>query len=257
MAASWQSSRQSARRNAHHRRAVIAQFHRSNESLRLQSRAPCNAAAKASDRSSAGADPITGPRTKRKHHGTEAPKVRHGTLVVLEHTSKVLKGNALGDPFVRKLGVWLPPQYDEGNASAASRCCMTWSFQPDRDWRMSTGSRSRQRAGTHARLIHEEKIGPATSCFPTVSRRSVAISTSTLPALGQYADYITREIVPFVDREFRTLAAREHRGCFGKSSGGYGAILHGMKYAKDWGAWPATPAMPASTSSTGTTGRTR
>jgi hypothetical protein len=35
---------------------------------------------------------------------------------------------------------------------------------------------------------------------------------------------------------FRTLAGREHRGCFGKSSGGYGAIIHGMKYAKYWGA---------------------
>ena len=42
--------------------------------------------------------------------------------------------------------------------------------------------------------------------------------------------------MPFVDREFRTLASREHRGCFGKSSGGYGAIIHGMKYASTWGA---------------------
>ena len=56
------------------------------------------------------------------------------------------------------------------------------------------------------------------------------------PAIGNYADYLTREIIPFVDREFRTLASREHRGCFGKSSGGYGAIIHGMKYAQHWGA---------------------
>ena len=35
-----------------------------------------------------------------------------GTLVVLEHRSRILKGNRLGDPHVRKLGVWLPPQYD-------------------------------------------------------------------------------------------------------------------------------------------------
>jgi S-formylglutathione hydrolase FrmB len=42
--------------------------------------------------------------------------------------------------------------------------------------------------------------------------------------------------VPFVDREFRTLASRDHRGCFGKSSGGYGAIVHGMKYPGTWGA---------------------
>jgi S-formylglutathione hydrolase FrmB len=55
-------------------------------------------------------------------------------------------------------------------------------------------------------------------------------------AIGDYADYLTREIIPFVDREFRTLASCEHRGCFGKSSGGYGAILHGMKYPNFWGA---------------------
>jgi S-formylglutathione hydrolase FrmB len=55
-------------------------------------------------------------------------------------------------------------------------------------------------------------------------------------AIGPYADYLTRELVPFVDREFRTLAHRDHRGCFGKSSGGYGAMLHGMQHADTWGA---------------------
>ena len=39
------------------------------------------------------------------------PNPHPGTLLVLEHTSKVLKGNPLGDPHVRKVGVWLPPQY--------------------------------------------------------------------------------------------------------------------------------------------------
>ena len=47
---------------------------------------------------------------------------------------------------------------------------------------------------------------------------------------------MAEELIPFVDREFRTLASRDHRGCFGKSSGGYGAIIHGMQYAKYWGA---------------------
>ncbi|MGH8626765.1 MAG: hypothetical protein ACREYC_16375 [Gammaproteobacteria bacterium] len=37
-----------------------------------------------------------------------------GTLIALEHASKVLADNPLGDPHVRRLHVWLPPQYDEG-----------------------------------------------------------------------------------------------------------------------------------------------
>jgi hypothetical protein len=46
-------------------------------------------------------------------------------------------------------------------------------------------------------------------------------STST----GRYLDYICDEIVPFVDAHYPTLAAREHRGIAGKSSGGYGAMV--------------------------------
>jgi enterochelin esterase family protein len=36
-----------------------------------------------------------------------------GNVVVCEHTSKILADNPLGDPHVRRLAVWLPPQYDE------------------------------------------------------------------------------------------------------------------------------------------------
>ena len=37
-----------------------------------------------------------------------------GTVVVVEHESRALRANPLGDPHVRKLAVWLPPQYDQG-----------------------------------------------------------------------------------------------------------------------------------------------
>jgi S-formylglutathione hydrolase FrmB len=69
-------------------------------------------------------------------------------------------------------------------------------------------------------------------CFTALGGNQYVNST----AIGPYADYLIQEIVPFVDRELRTLASRDHRGCFGKSSGGYGAIIHGMKYPSTWGA---------------------
>jgi len=79
-------------------------------------------------------------------------------------------------------------------------------------------------------------MGPAIIVFPDCFTALGGNQYVNSSAIGDYADYLTREIIPFVDREFRTLAAREHRGCFGKSSGGYGSIIHGMKYAKYWGA---------------------
>lgn len=168
------------------------------------------------------------------------PRGPAGTLVVLEHVSRVLKGNPLGDPHVRKLAVWLPPQYDEGRGRGLGRrfpvlydlAGFTGSGLAHTNWK-PFGDNVPERA---ARLVHEGRMAPAILVFPDCFTALGGNQYVNSPAIGDYADYLVREIVPFVDREFRTLASREHRGCFGKSSGGYGAMLHGMKYPHTWGA---------------------
>jgi hypothetical protein len=164
------------------------------------------------------------------------PKGPAGTLLVLEHDSRILRDNPLGDPHVRKLGVWLPPQYDHGGRRRFPVLYdfvgFTGSGLSHANWK-PFGDNVPERA---ARLIHAGSMGPAIFVFPDCFTALGGNQYVNSPAIGNYADYLTREIIPFVDREFRTLADRGHRGCFGKSSGGYGAILHGMKYAKYWGA---------------------
>lgn len=168
------------------------------------------------------------------------PRWSSGTLVVLEHVSKVLADNPWGDPHVRKLAVWLPPQYDEGATRNRGRrfpvmvdmAGFLGSGLAHIGWK-NIGENLPERA---ARLIHERRMAPAILVFPDCFTALGGNQYVNSPAIGAYADYLTREIVPCVDREFRTLATREHRGCFGKSSGGYGAIVHGMKYPRTWGA---------------------
>jgi hypothetical protein len=167
----------------------------------------------------------------------KSPRGPSGTLVVLEHTSKILKGNPLRDPHVRKLAVWLPPQYDEGRGKRRFPVLydlvgFTGSGLSHTNWK-PFGDNVPERA---ARLIYEQKMGPAIFVFPDCFTALGGNQYVNSSAIGSYADYLTREIIPFVDREFRTLANRDHRGCFGKSSGGYGSIIHGMKYARYWGA---------------------
>ena len=79
-------------------------------------------------------------------------------------------------------------------------------------------------------------MGPCILVFPDCFTALGGNQYVNSSAIGRYADYLTRELIPFVDGQFRTLASREHRGCFGKSSGGYGAMVHGMKYTRYWGA---------------------
>jgi hypothetical protein len=170
---------------------------------------------------------------KRPFQGT-------GTIVVLEHVSKILADNPLGDPHVRKLAVWLPAQYDEAQGRNRGRrfpvlydmVGFTGSGLAHVNWK-PFGDNVPERV---ARLIEARRMGPAIVVFPDCFTRLGGNQYVNSAAIGNYADYLTQELIPFVDREFRTLAAREHRGCFGKSSGGYGAIIHGMKYARHWGA---------------------
>lgn len=161
-----------------------------------------------------------------------------GRIVTLEHVSSVLADNPLGDPHVRTLDVWLPPQYEAPRGRHRRFPVLfdlvgfTGSGKSHTNWR-SFEENVPERA---ARLVYERKMAPAILVFPDCFTSLGGNQYINSGAIGRYADYLTRELIPFVDREFRTRASREHRACFGKSSGGYGALIHGMKYARYWGA---------------------
>ncbi len=159
-----------------------------------------------------------------------------GSLVELEHTSRILMDNPLRDPYVRKLRAWLPPDYDTTSKRRFpvlyDLAGFTGSGLAHTNWKPFSENVPERLA----RLVYERKMGPVIVVFPDCFTALGGNQYINSSAIGNYADYLTREIIPFVDREFRTLAGRDHRGCFGKSSGGYGAMIHGMKYAKHWGA---------------------
>ncbi len=166
---------------------------------------------------------------KKRHAWAE------GELVTLVHESRVLADNPLGDPSERKLPVWLPPRYSDTRRRYPVLFDLvgyTGSGLSHTNWRNFEENVPERLA----RLTAERKMGGCIVVFPDCFTALGGNQYVNSSAIGRYADYLTRELVPFVDREFRTLASREHRGCFGKSSGGYGAIVHGMRYADCWGA---------------------
>jgi len=162
-----------------------------------------------------------------------------GRVVTLEHVSSILNGNPLNDPYIRKLAVWLPQQYDQGATSNRGKRFPVLfdlvGFMGSGLAHVAWQGFSENIPERLARLTFEKKIPPAIVVFPDCFTALGGNQYVNSSAIGNYADYLTRELIPFIDGEFRTLATRESRGCFGKSSGGYGAILHGMKYAKYWG----------------------
>src|SRR5690606_29060113 len=57
------------------------------------------------------------------------------------------------------------------------------------------------------------------------------------PGTGRYHSYICDEIVPWVDRHYRTLDSPRHRAISGKSSGGYRAMITPMLRPDPFGAF--------------------
>ncbi len=46
----------------------------------------------------------------------------------------------------------------------------------------------------------------------------------------KYESYILKELIPEIDKQYRTVADRDHRFIAGLSMGGYGAVKFGLKY---------------------------
>jgi enterochelin esterase-like enzyme len=168
------------------------------------------------------------------------PATAGGRIVVIEHDSKILADNPLGDAATRRLGVWLPHEYDRGTTHGRGRrfpvlydlVGFTGTGIAHLNWKPF----SENVAERAARLVREQRMGPVIIAFPDCFTALGGNQYVNSSAIGNYADFLLQEVIPLVDGEFRTLASREHRGCFGKSSGGYGAMIHGMQYTAHWGA---------------------
>lgn len=148
-----------------------------------------------------------------------------GRLDLTTLESRALRGNRLDDPFIRKLWVYLPPGYDDDPARRYPVVLMLSSHGNTGasmlNWRAWDESLDQQ----VDRLISTGACPPHIMIIPdTWTRLGGALHLNT-PALGNYADYLLDEILPFVESMYRTNG---RRAIMGRSSGGYAALYHAM-----------------------------
>jgi len=157
-----------------------------------------------------------------------------GKIVCFEHQSEVLQGNVWSDPATRDFNVYLPHGYsDSGPAHAAlwDLAAFTNTGPGHLSWR-SQGENLPQRLD---RLIGTGKMPPVVVPMPDCYTSLGGNQYINSPAVGRYADYLVYELVPFLSERVNVRDARSARGVFGKSSGGYGALVHAMYYPDTWG----------------------
>ena len=151
-----------------------------------------------------------------------------GRIEEHEFQSEALRGNALGDPHVRPLWVYLPPGYDDDPERRYASIYVIQGLTGQIDmWRNRAPFR-RNFPELADDAFASGDAAPAilvyVDCWTSLGGSQFLDS----PGTGRYHTYLCDEVVPWVDAHYRTAPAREHRGISGKSSGGYGAMVTPM-----------------------------
>ena len=145
-----------------------------------------------------------------------------------------LEKNLTGESPDRNVSVYLPPSYDtspnkrypvvyllHGIGDTDKEFTLAWSKGND-SWGTIQGLMNRG--------IAEGRFGEMIIVMPDARTKMMACLYTNSSAIGNWEDFIFKDLVRFVDRKYRTLARAESRGIAGHSMGGHGALKVGMKH---------------------------
>ena len=152
-------------------------------------------------------------------------------LVAREIESKNFANSKIGVSPVRKLVVYLPPGYDAETKRYPVVYFLPSAF--DSSFRAIFDEKGAQ--GVLDRGIAAGTIGKFIFVSVDMTTPVGCSWYVNSPATGNWEDFMVRELVPYVDANFRTLPDRDSRGIAGYFMGGYGAIHFGMKYPQVFG----------------------
>jgi Putative esterase len=160
------------------------------------------------------------------------PTSNAGTVHRLTLESKLLGANLVGAPATRIIDVYVPGSYsgaglplliDLVGYTAGGPAHTNWkNFSENVPERLD-------------RLIGTGAMPPVVVAFPDCFTKLGGNQYVNSASQGPWADFLIREMTPRVERDFG-CGGQGRRGVFGKSSGGYGSIVHAMLYPDFWAA---------------------
>jgi enterochelin esterase-like enzyme len=154
----------------------------------------------------------------------------HYERVVVHGAS--LAGNLEGDSPDRKVSVYLPPSYAKEPRRRYPVLYLLHGFTDSDDlWFGLKGPRPHfvnvQRAADDA---YAHGVRELIIVMPNAFTKYAGSMYSNSITTGNWEAFLTRDLVHYIDRHYRTLAAPASRGLAGHSMGGYGTLRLAMKY---------------------------
>lgn len=160
-----------------------------------------------------------------------------GKLVNETIHSPALEGNLLGDSADRDLIVYLPPSYDtspEQRYPAVYLLHGTDAFPSvwtgDAPFIYKSIYKDFNIKTAMEKLVGEGKAKEIIFVMLDANNRFGGSWYLSSKTIGDYETYITKDLVTYIDTNYRTIAHRNSRGIAGFSMGGYGSMHLALKY---------------------------
>ncbi len=147
----------------------------------------------------------------------------------IEHTSKAIAGFPMGDSPTRSFPLYLPPDYHRSQERYPVVFFLAGYAGKGSAYLADDSAFGLPLHHRFDRAIGENRLRPFIGVFPDLTSRFGHSQYVNSPAFGNYLDYLTEELPLAVDARFRTIASASHRVVAGHSSGGFGALVAGMK----------------------------
>ncbi|WEJ58182.1 alpha/beta hydrolase-fold protein [Devosia sp. FJ2-5-3] len=155
-----------------------------------------------------------------------------GTVHRIMVDSAVLKSNRLGDPTNRIVDVYVPHGHDgSGLPLLVDLVGYTAGGPAHTAWK-NFGENVPERLD---RLIGDGKMAPVVVAFPDCFTRLGGNQYVDSPVMGNWESFLISEMLPAVETQIK-CGGTGKRGVFGKSSGGFGALVHAMRHPDVWSA---------------------
>jgi enterochelin esterase-like enzyme len=155
-----------------------------------------------------------------------------GTVHRIFVDSSAMRDNRLGDRARRMIDVYVPAGHDGAGLPLLVDLVGYTAGGPAHTAWKAFAENVPERLD---RLIATGAMPPVVVAFPDCFTRLGGNQYVDSPVMGNWEAFLIKEAVPAVETLF-ACGGKGRRGVFGKSSGGYGALIHAMRHPDVWSA---------------------
>lgn len=162
----------------------------------------------------------------------QSPANAAGRLVADTVHSAALEHSKYGDATSRPVLVYLPPSYASNSTRRYPVVYLLHGFgATEQSWVRGYSGFNIQRAMDS--LVAAGAVREMILVMPNARDRLLGSFYTNSASEGGWDDFISTELVAYVDRKYRTLARPQSRGLGGHSMGGYGTLYLAMRHGGD------------------------